>query len=433
MFLKVSKKNSHSLILLALIGLMILPYNLLGQAAYNPSLQQWEDIVTDTNQELTYQYNYTETGNSDAYGYFEMILGSDNSTQSAGNILKLISIKDQWNLSSSFGVIQESVSRDIDPLKASWTSGNNLNIRFGAQMPPEYCATPVVTGGCDITQATLGNNIRSINNGTGNGLITIKAQLNPQWIPQSTPATVYNLKTTQGGQIIHPLGYNINPKQWQIRVDLTSPTATSLKLMLNLAGAYNPSTRLHNNQLKSKNLLPNQSPYETIANVQYNIIPNNAVDWVYLQLFQANQIKYSKSLILLLDGNTIDPSNPSQVINLSTLTPGNYHAVIIHRNHLAISTDLDIAITKETINNLDLRTNINIKGSNQISLGNNQFGLKTGNVNDDLYINSTDRVLVRNQKDTANIYSDFDINLDGQISSQDRSLSRLGKESVSLI
>ncbi len=434
MFLRASKQYpTTKIVLLILITLLALPSNLFGLASYNPTAQQWEDIVTDTNQELTYQYNYTETGNKDAYGYFEMALGSDKANAPAGSILKILSIQDQWNLSSSFGVMQDSVTRDINPERASWSSGNNLNIRFGAQMPVGYCLASISTGGCDISIATLGNNIRSINNGTGNGLITIKAKLNPDWIPQSTSGTVYNLQATQGGQIIHPQGYNINPKSWSIKIDLASRTATSLKLMVNLAGAYNTATRLNSTQLKIRNLLPSQSPYETTANNQYNLIPETAVDWIYLQLFQNNQLKFSKSLILLADGSSVDPSNPAQIINLSTLAAGNYHAVIIHRNHLAISTEQDINITLETINNLDLRTNNNVKGSNQISLGNNQFGLKPGNVNDDLYINSTDRVQVRNQKDAANIYSDYDINLDGQVSSQDRSLSRLGKESVSLL
>ena len=433
MFLRASNYPTTKIVLLILITLLILPNNLFGLTAYNPTLQQWEDIVTDTNQELTYQYNYTETGNKDAYGYFEMALSSDKPNLPASTILKILSIQDQWNLSSSFGVMQDSVTRDINPERASWGSNNNLNIRFGAQMPSDYCSTSVATGGCDISIATLGNNIRSINNGTGNGLITIRAKLNPTWIPQATPGTLYNLQASQGGQIIHPQGYNINPKGWAIKVDLVSKTATTLKLMLNLAGAYNTSTRLNNNQLKLRGLLPSQSPYETTANTQYNLIPETAVDWIYLQLFQNNQLKFSKSLILMADGNVIDPSNPAQIINLSTLASGNYHAVIIHRNHLAISTEQDINIALETTNNLDLRANNNVKGGNQVSLGNNQFGLKPGNVNDDLYINSTDRVLVRNQKDAANVYSDYDINLDGQVSSQDRSLSRLGKESVSLL
>ena len=199
MFLRASKQYpTTKIVLLILITLLALPSNLFGLASYNPTAQQWEDIVTDTNQELTYQYNYTETGNKDAYGYFEMALGSDKANAPAGSILKILSIQDQWNLSSSFGVMQDSVTRDINPERASWSSGNNLNIRFGAQMPVGYCLASISTGGCDISIATLGNNIRSINNGTGNGLITIKAKLNPDWIPQSTSGTVYNLQATQG-------------------------------------------------------------------------------------------------------------------------------------------------------------------------------------------------------------------------------------------
>jgi hypothetical protein len=412
-----------------LILALLLPINLIGIASYNPILQQWDDTITDTSQEIVYQYNYTETGTSDAYGYFEMIIGSDNPALGAGQVLVITSIKDQWDLSSSFGLLESSTSRTINPINASWINGSSLHIRFGPQMPANYCTNAIATGGCDIAQATLGNNIKSINNGTGNGLITITARIDSRWIPNPTPGQVYTLKSTQGGQIMHPLGYNINPKSWQIKIDLANITATTLKLYLNLAGAYNPSTKQMNTGLYNKNVLPSSSPYEMTANVQNLNIPNTAVDWIFLQLLQGGQAKYSKSLILLANGIAIDPASPNQSINLSSLPAGNYQAIIMHRNHLSISTNQDITINPNTIINLDLRANINVKGSNQAMLGDNQFGLKSGNVNDDLYINSSDRVLVRNQKDTANLYSDYDINLDGQISSQDRSLARLNKES----
>lgn len=418
---------------LILLASLLIPTNLALQASYNSAASQWEDTVSDTAQEITYQYNYSETGNGSAYGYYEMIIGSDNPALSAGLALKITSILDQWNLTSTFGLTDGSLSRDIDPNKATWTSGQNLNIRFGPQMPISYCATALPTGGCDISQATLANNIQSITSGTGNGLITIKARIDSSQIPNPASSTVYTLKTTQGGQIIHPLGYNINPKGWQIKIDLANPTATTLKLMLNLAGAYNPITKQMNATLQSKNLIPTTSPYQNTASSQVVNIPANGVDWIYLQLLQNGDIKYAKSLILLTSGEAINPTNPTQSINLTSLPGGNYQAIVMHRNHLAISTDQDITINPNTTINLDLRGNINVRGSNQTTLGDNQFGLKAGNVNDDLYINSSDRVAVRSQRDTANVYSNFDINLDGQISSLDRSLSRLGKESSSML
>lgn len=422
------QKTFFTLILLASF---VIPTNLALQASYNSAASQWEDTVSDTAQEITYQYNYSETGNGNSYGYYEMIIGSDNPALSAGQALKITSILDQWNLTSTFGLTDGLLSRDIDPNKATWTSGQNLNIRFGAQMPVSYCTTPISTGGCDISQATLGNNIQSITTGSGNGLITIKARIDSSAIPNPASSTIYTLRATQGGQIIHPLGYNINPKGWQIKIDLANPSATTLKLMLNLAGAYNPITKQMNAGLQSRNLIPASSPYQTTA--QAVSIPANGVDWVYLQLLQNGNIKYAKSLILLTSGETIDPINPTKLINLTSLPSGNYQVIVMHRNHLSISTDQDITISPNTPINLDLRGNVNVRGLNQTGLGDNQFGLKAGNVNDDLYINSSDRVLVRNQRDTANVYSDYDINLDGQISSLDRSLSRLGKESASML
>ena len=66
-------------------------------------------------------------------------------------------------------------------------------------------------------------------------------------------------------------------------------------------------------------------------------------------------------------------------------------------------------------------------------LGNGKFGLKFGNANSDNAISAADRIKIRLTTDRLNAYASEDINMDGNITSIDRVLSRLNYDSLERI
>ena len=118
---------------------------------------------------------------------------------------------------------------------------------------------------------------------------------------------------------------------------------------------------------------------------------------------------------------------------MGNLPSGSYNVTIRHRNHLAISTNTPITITSNTVTNLDFTGNANVYGSNQFLVKPGVYGMKSSNANGDGIINATDRVLTRRAIDAINVYSRMDLNMNGSISSSDRSLARASGDSIELI
>ncbi len=122
------------------------------------------------------------------------------------------------------------------------------------------------------------------------------------------------------------------------------------------------------------------SPYGDLLSVStavFNISGNDAiVDWVWLELRDANDdtsILDSRSALLQRDGNVVDLDGTSTVS--FAVSPGNYHIVVKHRNHLGIMTSNAISLSRSS-------TVVDFTdASNQITYGTDAqttFGLPNG-------------------------------------------------------
>ena len=219
-----------------------------------------------------------------------------------------------------------------------------------------------------------------------------------------------------------------------------SVNATSLSAQVFLSGPYNPISSGMNLNLNAGNLIPLSEPYsttptnypgtESVASINPNI-----VDWVLVQIRSgAGGTTIAQKAGLLTDtGNIVDASDQTSPLNLGNLPSGSYNVTIRHRNHLAISTNTPITITSNTVTNLDFTGNANVYGSNQFLVKPGVYGMKSSNANGDGIINATDRVLTRRAIDAINVYSRMDLNMNGSISSSDRSLARASGDSIELI
>ncbi len=264
------------------------------------------------------------------------------------------------------------------------------------------------------------------------GLTIVNAQGTSNTLP-----TVFNLTPNLCPVTSSSSSSTVNSSvQSSVASSVSSTSANgNLKLKVNLQGAYNTSTNIMRTDLKNKNLISNDDPYDENALVSPNpITTTNAVDWV--KIIVQNTQNLSLSLVdagglLLSDGNIImDPLIPGSTNNTRTLQPGKYKITIKHRNHLAITTNTDIDIVAGQTTTLDFTTNQNVKGGNQAMLKPGVYGLKMGNTDGNGRINSLDRIALRLSPDRTNVMSLLDINMDGNISAIDRILSRSIGDSI---
>ena len=261
------------------------------------------------------------------------------------------------------------------------------------------------------------------------GLTIVNAQGTSNTLP-----TVFNLTPNLCPVVASSSSSSVTTSSIASSVASQTPSSTSsvataqngtLKVKVNLQGAYNRDTGLMRTDLRNKNLINSDNPYDDITPADPNSLPplpSNAVDWVNISLRKdgVSVISSDNGAVLLADGTGI----------MRNLAPGKYQVTMRHRNHLAITTNTDVDVVAGQTTDLDFTTNQNVKGGNQALLMTGVFGMKMGNANGSTAINSLDRILVRISPDRTNVYSPLDINMDGNISSIDRILARALRDSL---
>lgn len=134
-----------------------------------------------------------------------------------------------------------------------------------------------------------------------------------------------------------------------------SPLLMSPKVFLQ--GPYNTGTGVMSDALRTLNLIPTVSPYDTIAGftpagsgggetTTAAIVGSGApagndaiVDWLFLQLHSNvdSSIVSTKAVLVQRDGDVVETDGVSPV-NFAGFAPGNYYVSIRHRNHLGVRT-----------------------------------------------------------------------------------------------
>jgi hypothetical protein len=130
-----------------------------------------------------------------------------------------------------------------------------------------------------------------------------------------------------------------------------------------LQGAFNTSTGLMNDNLRTLNVMPTVEPYSNLStftqvkgNKGATITPsvlaasgNTAlVDWVFLELRDAvtpSVIVATQSVLVRRDGVVVDAEG-NAVIYFGDVPQGNYYVAIRHRNHFGIRTATALTFVK---------------------------------------------------------------------------------------
>ena len=222
--------------------------------------------------------------------------------------------------------------------------------------------------------------------------------------------------------------------------------AVKIQVKALLQGAYNGSTKLMTDDLRSKSLLPSKQPYnmglfkyagtETASATLLASTGNNApVDWVLVEARDATNpatIKSQVAALIQRDGDIMDAASGETALTLTGLLPGNYYITVRHRNHLGIMTATALNVAPSPVATVDFtKANTATYGQNAryIDATGTAAQMWAGNANLDARAiangpaNDTGVILgeVLQAKDNASVstnyrlsgYQNTDINMDG--------------------
>ncbi|WP_020560199.1 GEVED domain-containing protein [Thiofilum flexile] len=142
----------------------------------------------------------------------------------------------------------------------------------------------------------------------------------------------------------------------------------TLKLQLRamLQGAYTSATGLMRDDLRSRGFLPLQQPYavapyaytgtEATTSTLLAVTGSDAVvDWILVELRDASgtTVLARQAALLQRDGDLMESSSASLVLQFPTLTSGDYQIVLRHRNHLDIRTLNAVSLNTNTATLVD--------------------------------------------------------------------------------
>ncbi len=202
----------------------------------------------------------------------------------------------------------------------------------------------------------------------------------------------------------------------------TGGLAVGLKVFLE--GVYNSSTGLMNTNLTSQIPMAqpfNVAPWNYTGNESLSSIPTNAVDWVLVELRDANnnQVVLETRPALLLSNGDVQDVTGSLGVKFYNVISGNYQVVIRHRNHLAVMSSN--AVTVPTVANLDFTNPSNIlSGNKQVAqLNGSLHGLYAGDINADGVITLFDYNFYTQELSSTATYVDSDCNLDSNTTVSD--------------
>uniref|UniRef100_UPI000594989D GEVED domain-containing protein n=1 Tax=Thiofilum flexile TaxID=125627 RepID=UPI000594989D len=152
-----------------------------------------------------------------------------------------------------------------------------------------------------------------------------------------------------------------------LAADDSESTALKLQLRVMLQGAYNPTTGLMRDDLRTRAILPLEQPYAAIAAYAYTGTETTnstvlavtgsdaAVDWVLVELLDSTgtTVVARQAALLQRDGDLMDSSSGSVELQFAGLTAGDYQIILRHRNHLDIRTLNAVSLNTSTVTLVD--------------------------------------------------------------------------------
>ncbi|MEM7106146.1 MAG: S8 family serine peptidase [Bacteroidota bacterium] len=192
-----------------------------------------------------------------------------------------------------------------------------------------------------------------------------------------------------------------------------------------LYGAWNNTDSLHNDHLRVQGLIPEDSPFGDLsipADTVFQVEGRNAiVDWVNLEIRSSNNLNMilaTQSGLLQRDGDVVSVDGVS-AMEFAGIEPGFYFVVIRHRNHLDVMTAFPVFLDSEFAQ-LDFSQR-SVQGLNARMFDGSKYFLRPGDVDGNWQVNNSDYSIWKAEIGLSG-YSGSDLNLDGQVDLQDKTL-----------
>ena len=200
----------------------------------------------------------------------------------------------------------------------------------------------------------------------------------------------------------------------------TQPMPAKLDIHVFLEGPYDPDADAMDIDLYNVGHIPLQSPHSEDPSTA-STIPENAVDWVLLQLREtvSGSAVFSRSLILKSDGQIVDYDGASPVP--LHVARGQYYLILKHRNHLAIMTAGPERLSPDSTTSIDFRsdsTEAYNEGVKRLETG--VYGMYAGDGNGNGEVQNDDKNDVWWPYVGKGGYYAGDYNLNGEVQNDDK-------------
>lgn len=216
--------------------------------------------------------------------------------------------------------------------------------------------------------------------------------------------------------------------------------STSARVKLMLEGYFDSGSNALKTSLLDNNLLPeeqpfSEEPYNLGQGISVASFPNNAVDWLLLELRaenDMNQVIAQKPVLVNSDGTIVDLTGES-LITFEDIEDGNYYIAVFHKSHLPIIS----SAAQPLSSNPPL---FDFSASADAAMGNDQqkdingkYFMASGDFDGNGIINSLDFNLWKQSGAAVNSYSPADADGNGIINSLDFNLWKANGSRISVL
>ena len=216
--------------------------------------------------------------------------------------------------------------------------------------------------------------------------------------------------------------------------------STSARVKLMLEGYFDSSSNQLKTSLLDNNLLPaeqpfSEEPYNLGQGVTVANFPTDAVDWLLLELRDANDMNTvitQKAVLINIDGTIVDLTGNS-LITFDDVEDGNYYIAVFHKSHLPIITNAAQPLSSDPpIFDFSASADAAM-GNDQQKAINGKYFMTSGDFDGNGIINSLDFNLWKQSGAAVNSYSPADADGNGIINSLDFNLWKANGSKVSIL
>ncbi len=212
-----------------------------------------------------------------------------------------------------------------------------------------------------------------------------------------------------------------------------------VQVKLMLEGMYDVSTQAMRTTLKDTGLLPlgqpyGISPFNHTGTETATALPDDAVDWVLLELRDAEDLNIviARKAVLLRKNGFVAEADGTPGVIFDGVVDGSYHLAVFHRNHLGVVSNEPINVNAPAFVYDFSKSEYAAAGESQLKKVGMAWCMLAGDADGNSVIDNRDFNIYEQNNGQSSIYHSADVNADGQVDTADYDLwfenrSKLGE------